>query len=39
MFCHFSEPAHVLPAHLGGVALSAMAGAVLSIRLKAGTTG
>lgn len=38
MFCHFSEPAHVLSAHLGGVAMSAIAGALLSIRLKADTT-
>ena len=27
IFCHFSEPAHVLSAHLGGVLVSAMAGA------------
>ena len=26
MFCHFSEPAHVLSAHLGGVAVAALAG-------------
>lgn len=38
MFCHFSEPAHVLSAHLGGVAIAAIAGAFLSIRLKADTT-
>ena len=38
MFCHFSEPAHVLSAHLGGVALSAIVGALLSMRLKADTT-
>jgi hypothetical protein len=37
MFCHFSEPAHVLPAHLGAVAMSAIAGALLSIRLRSGT--
>lgn len=39
MFCHFSEPAHVVSAHLGGVAVAAIAGAFLSIRLKADTTG
>jgi hypothetical protein len=38
MFCHFSEPAHVLSAHLGGIALSVMAGVVLSIRLTPHTT-
>lgn len=38
MFCHFSGPAHVLSAHLGAVALSAIVGALLSIRLKADTT-
>ena len=26
MFCHFSEPAHVLSAHLGGVAVAALSG-------------
>ena len=30
MFCHFSEPAHVLSAHLGGVAVAALAGLVAS---------
>ncbi len=35
MFCHFSEPAHVLPAHLGGVVVSMLAGMLLSIRLEA----
>jgi hypothetical protein len=34
IFCHFSEPAHVLPAHLGGVAAAAVAGAVLAITLR-----
>ena len=33
MFCHFSEPAHVLSAHLGGVAVAALAGWSLAIRL------
>jgi hypothetical protein len=38
LFCHFSEPSHVVSAHLGGVALAALAGAVLAIRLKPDTT-
>jgi hypothetical protein len=38
LFCHFSEPSHVLSAHLGGVALAALAGAVLATRLKPDTT-
>lgn len=38
LFCHFSEPGHVLPAHLGGVVLAMVAGILLSIRLKADTT-
>lgn len=33
MFCHFSEPAHVLSAHLGGVAVAAGSGWLLAIRL------
>ncbi len=33
LFCHFSEPAHVLAAHLGGVVLSAAIGAVVATRL------
>jgi hypothetical protein len=33
MFCHFSEPAHVLPAHLGGVAVAALAGWCLAVML------
>ena len=33
MFCHFSEPAHVLSAHLGGVAVAAIAGWRLAITL------
>ena len=39
IFCHFGEPAHVLSAHLGGVVVSGVVGACLSIRLKADTTG
>lgn len=35
LFCHFSEPAHVLSAHLGGVLLSVGAGCLLSTYLKA----
>ena len=30
MFCHFSEPAHVLPAHLGAIIASAMVGLALT---------
>jgi Negative regulator of sigma F len=30
LFCHFSEPAHVIGAHLGGVLLAAAAGAGLT---------
>ncbi len=30
LFCEFSEPAHVLPAHLGGILLAALAGAWLT---------
>ena len=33
MFCHFSEPAHVISAHLGGVAVAAIAGWSLAITL------
>jgi hypothetical protein len=33
LFCHFSEPAHVLSAHLGGVLLSMCLGAVMAKRL------
>ena len=33
MFCHFSEPAHVLSAHLGGVAVAAFAGWRLAVML------
>jgi hypothetical protein len=34
MFCHFSEPAHVVSAHLGGVAVAALSGWYLAIRLR-----
>jgi hypothetical protein len=34
IFCHFSEPAHVLPAHLGGVAASTVAGVALAFTLR-----
>lgn len=34
LFCHFSEPSHVLSAHLGGVALAALAGAALALTLR-----
>ncbi len=30
LFCHFSEPAHVLSAHVGAVLISTMAGAMLA---------
>ena len=33
LFCHFSQPSHVLMAHLGGVIVAAAAGAVLSSSL------
>jgi hypothetical protein len=35
LFCHFSEPAHVVAAHFGGVALAALAGAILTASLAA----
>ena len=34
MFCHFSEPSHVLSAHAGGVLLAAGAGAAFAITLR-----
>jgi hypothetical protein len=34
LFCHFSEPSHVLAAHLGGVILAAVAGAALALTLR-----
>jgi hypothetical protein len=33
LFCHFSEPAHVLSAHLGGVLISMLIGSFLAKRL------
>jgi hypothetical protein len=33
LFCHFSEPAHVLSAHLGGVLAAGLCGALLLQRL------
>jgi hypothetical protein len=35
LFCHFSEPAHVLGAHLGGVLLAGSMGAILTPWLAA----
>jgi hypothetical protein len=37
LFCHFSEPAHVLAAHLGGVILAAVVGSALVSVLRPGT--
>ena len=34
IFCHFSEPAHVLSAHLPAVVMSAIVGSALAVRLK-----
>ena len=34
IFCHFSEPAHVLSAHLAAVVLSAILGSVIAVRLR-----
>ena len=34
MFCHFTEPSHVLGAHAGGVLLAAAAGAALAVTLR-----
>jgi hypothetical protein len=33
LFCHFSEPAHVLAAHLGGVIISTAVGSLVATRL------
>ena len=33
IFCHFSEPAHVLSAHLAAVVMSAVTGTLVSVRL------
>lgn len=41
LFCHYSEPAHVLLGHLGGVALASAAGAIfmhLMVRQRPGYT-
>ena len=34
LFCHFSEPAHVLAAHLGGVLVATAIGSLLALRLS-----
>ena len=34
MFCHFTEPSHVLTAHAGGVLLAALSGALLALTLR-----
>jgi hypothetical protein len=34
IFCHFSEPAHVLSAHLAAVIASALIGSLLSLRMN-----
>lgn len=34
MFCHFSEPTHVLSAHLGGIVVAVIAGAALALTLR-----
>ena len=34
LFCHFSEPSHVLSAHAGGVAVATLAGSVLALTLR-----
>lgn len=36
LFCHFSEPDHVLMAHLGGVLASALAGALALVWMASG---
>lgn len=33
LFCHYSEPSHVVVAHLGGVMLAASAGMVMTVQL------
>jgi hypothetical protein len=38
LFCHYSEPAHVLAAHLGGVLAAGLCGALVSRRLQVGRT-
>ncbi len=34
VFCHFSEPAHVLSAHLAAVAISAVMGSLTAVRMS-----
>jgi hypothetical protein len=34
MFCHFTEPSHVLSAHLGGVVMSTVMGVLLTLTLR-----
>ena len=34
LFCHFTEPAHVLAAHVGGVCLAAVTGWALALMLR-----
>lgn len=34
MFCHFTDPAHVLSAHAGGVVLAAVAGTAVALTLR-----
>ena len=34
MFCHFTEPSHVLSAHLGGVFASVVIGVLLTVTLR-----
>ena len=34
MFCHYSEPSHVLSAHLGGVIAAVLAGTALAVTLR-----
>jgi hypothetical protein len=38
IFCHFSEPAHVLSAHLAAVIVSAVVGCLMSVRFQAKNT-
>jgi hypothetical protein len=38
MFCHFTEPSHVLSAHLGGVVLSTVMGVLLTLTLRSPRT-
>jgi hypothetical protein len=34
IFCHFSEPSHVLSAHLAAVAMSTAIGSLVAVRLN-----